>query len=194
MEWPDLWPCPFSFSLARWSWFSFLAHTPQRNLVKEQRLKNKSANFPLFKSSSVRRLSGGGVCSHWLKWGFSFLSVAFYSFSCPLHHAGLAGQGHWPLPSSGLSPVSITQFLPRAPTALGKRGEAGARQSQKGAWHWGRGLLGEKGASCSCSCWVRSWSWQDRWSPLFLQMGLSWQWWRSPAVQPAPPLQLQPLS
>ena len=29
-----------------------------------------------------------------------------------------------------------------------------------------------------------SWAWQNWWSPLFLPMGPSWQWWSEPVAQP----------
>lgn len=45
---PGPWLCPFSFSRAGWSWFSFLAHRLQRDLGKEQRLKNKPVSFSTF--------------------------------------------------------------------------------------------------------------------------------------------------
>lgn len=92
-----------------------------------------------------------------------------------LHHSSLvlrASEVAPPLPCA----LWVTQRLHGLPTALGIREEPGSRESQWPAWH-------AKGC-WKCSCWVRSWVWQDRWSPLFLQMGLSWQWWSSPAVQP----------
>lgn len=163
----------FSFPHAGWGWFSFLAHTPQRDLRKEQRLKNKPVNFSTLWGSSVEGWTGR-----------SLQPLADMRALLPVHGhplilsllqvSGFAGRDIDPS-LCGLSLMSVLHWLLvfLVPVPGSSMEEAGTGQSQRVA----AGSLAHRGVSSCGSCLARSWTWQDQWSPLFLQMGPSWQWW-----------------